>query len=165
MRLIAIRLTAILLISLLAISCAEQLPTSPTMLPLRSIASPVVSSARAPDAPVASLSIENPHNASGLWCSTGGCDEFQIVLTQQANNVTGSVTFDAFVADFEFVRRGPGRFHHLFTLTITGPGACSPATFTGTAEINTVENLLTATSSGTNTDCLPEQNDFTLVRQ
>lgn len=80
--------------------------------------------------------------------------------------VNASIT-GTYTADYNFVRRGPGRFHYLLTVTITFSGStpCSPATFTGDAEIDTVEGLLSATASGTNTDCLPEVQQYSLKRQ
>ena len=126
----------------------------------------------------------NVREASGVWCSTtapgelgpgspGGCGDFQIELTGRANEVTGTVFFEddggtEYRADYEFVRRGPGRFHYLLTVTITvvAGTACNPvATFTGDAQIDTVDGLLTAMAAGTNTDCLHEVQQYSLAKQ
>ena len=108
-----------------------------------------------------------PTDPSGVWCSSGGCEEFELVLTRHGNRVIGTIgdfAAEGFQADFEFIHRG-GRFNYLFTLTVQAGGECSPATFTGTAHIDTVDNILTALSSGTNTDCFVEDNNFVLMKQ
>jgi hypothetical protein len=133
---------------------------------------------------VALSATANPNDISGTWCadtepgelgpgSPGGCGDFEIDLARHGNKVTGTVFFEddggnEYRADYEFVRRGPGPFHYDLTVTITvvaGTACNMVATFTGDGEIDHREGLLTATASGTNTDCIDEVQEYRLAKQ
>ena len=126
----------------------------------------------------------NPNDISGTWCantgpgelgpgSPGGCGDFEIELTRHGNEVRGTVFFDdddgnEYRVDYEFRRRGPGPFHYELAVTIivVAGSACNMvATFSGDAQINSVEGLLAATAAGTNTDCIHEVQDYFLAKQ
>lgn len=108
-------------------------------------------------------------NLSGRWFAHSPANEplFPVDFEHVGTRLTGTVIGFSFPARFDLTQSGASGNILTFngTFTVSEPGPCSPAVFSGTMSADTVAQTMNGTFSGRNTDCRQESNTYQLRRQ